>query len=246
MVTIFQVLTGATGTLGAHLLAQLIPLPYVTRVFCLVRQSNNNDAFARIQRALNDKGLGGSLAYQSKIVALESDLSQPDLGLSEIELDDIKLNAYTFLHCAWPVNFNLGIRSFEAHIKGVWNLINLSLSTPFGPASLYFCSSVSVASRTPAPATISEEVISDFSHSQSFGYGQSKLVAEQIICNSRAKGSRASVLRIGQIVGDSIHGLWNDSEAIPLMIRSAITLGALPSLAEASLLVYINEFPANR
>lgn len=232
--------------MGAHLLAQLISLPYVTRVFCLVRHSDNDDAFSRIQQSLNDKGLGWALAYQSKIVALDSDLSQPDLGLSDIQLDDIKLNAHTFLHCAWSVNFNLGIRSFESHIKGVWNLINLSLSTPFGPASLYFCSSVSVASRTPAPATIPEEIINDFSHSQSFGYGQSKLVAEQIISNSRAQGSHASVLRIGQIVGDSIHGLWNDSEAIPLMIRSAITLGALPSLAEASLFCFMNEFPANR
>jgi thioester reductase-like protein len=38
------------------------------------------------------------------------------------------------------------------------------------------------------------------------------------------------VLRVGQIVGDTQLGQWNATEAIPLMIRSAVTMGALPAL----------------
>lgn len=44
----------------------------------------------------------------------------------------------------------------------------------------------------------------------------------------------AKVFRVGQIVGDSQNGIWNSTEAIPLMIRSATTLGALPELDEVS------------
>ncbi len=40
-------------------------------------------------------------------------------------------------------------------------------------------------------------------------------------------------MRIGQIVGDGKLGLWNDTEAIPLIIRSALTLNALPALDES-------------
>lgn len=37
----------------------------------------------------------------------------------------------------------------------------------------------------------------------------------------------------GQIVGDTLHrGKWNDGDAIPLMIRSALAIGMLPTLSE--------------
>ena len=40
------------------------------------------------------------------------------------------------------------------------------------------------------------------------------------------------MLRVGQIVGDTQLGQWNDTEAIPLMIRSAVSMGALPTLGD--------------
>lgn len=229
----YQILTGATGTLGAHLLAQLLALPHISKVFCLVRRNDANNALQRVQRASEDKGLPWTCSSEQKVAALESDLSESNLGLSTAVHNEIKDNVHTIIHCAWPVNFNIGIRSFEGHIKGVRNLIDLSLSvSPGPPASFYFCSSVSVASRTPAPAIVPEELISDLTHAQTIGYGQSKLVCEHIIHNARAQGAGAFVLRIGQIIGDSIHGRWNGTEAIPLMIRSAVTLGALPAMKE--------------
>jgi thioester reductase-like protein len=43
-------------------------------------------------------------------------------------------------------------------------------------------------------------------------------------------GFKAKVLRVGQLMGDTQHGIWNSEEAIALMIRSAETLNALPLL----------------
>ena len=58
-------------------------------------------------------------------------------------------------------------------------------------------------------------------------------MSEQICRNAaRDAGALTRILRIGQIVGDGRLGLWNDNEAIPLMIRSALTLKALPALDE--------------
>ena len=48
-------------------------------------------------------------------------------------------------------------------------------------------------------------------------------------------GAQARVLRIGQLAGDSKVGEWNTTEGIPLMIQTAVTLGALPQLDEVSL-----------
>ncbi|KAJ5836567.1 hypothetical protein N7447_002593, partial [Penicillium robsamsonii] len=53
------------------------------------------------------------------------------------------------------------------------------------------------------------------------GYGQSKLL-----------GARTYSLRISQVSGLSKKGLWNESEVISLMIRSALTLRALPKLCQ--------------
>jgi len=54
-------------------------------------------------------------------------------------------------------------------------------------------------------------------------------------------GMHARVLRIGQLSGDAATGRWNDTEAVALMIRSAISTGALPALDEVSLNIISNE-----
>ena len=136
---------------------------------------------------------------------------------------------------AWAVNFNLGIRSFEEqHIKGLHNLVQFSLSvlTPT-PARLFFCSSISTALASSRPATIPETPIFDLNAALPQGYGRSKLVSEHIVRNAaKDAGALTRILRIGQIVGDGKLGLWNDTEAVPLIIRSALTLKVLPALDE--------------
>lgn len=136
---------------------------------------------------------------------------------------------------AWAVNFNIGIRSFEQqHIKGLYHLVqfSLSVSTPT-PARLFFCSSISTALASPRPAIILETPIFDLNASLPQGYGRSKLVSEHIVRNAaRDAGALTRILRIGQIVGDGKMGLWNDTEAVPLIIRSALTLRVLPALDE--------------
>lgn len=70
------------------------------------------------------------------------------------------------------------------------------------------------------------------------GYARSKLVAERIIKAAAEKtGMVARILRIGQIIGDSEFGIWNTTEAIPLMIQSAVTLGVLPDLDEVCVIL---------
>ncbi|KAG7151285.1 3-methylorcinaldehyde synthase like protein [Verticillium longisporum] len=65
------------------------------------------------------------------------------------------------------------------------------------------------------------------------GYARSKWVAEHIVkAAAVSAGMEARVLRSGQIVGDSVQGKWNATEAIPLMFRAAVTIGALPALDE--------------
>lgn len=211
-------------------------LPHVIRVYTLVRASSPDNATVRVLESLHARSIDFPFSHTSKIIALPSDFSRADLGLDGSKIAELRSTLTHVIHSAWAINFNLGVRSFEdQHIKGLYNLIQLCLSVHLPkPARLYFCSSVSVAAGTaPLPATIEEAPVQRFEQAQRTGYAQSKLVAEHIVVHAaRTTSCEARVLRIGQIVGDSKAGIWNDTEAIPLMIRSAITIGALPALEE--------------
>lgn len=138
------------------------------------------------------------------------------------------------IHTAWPVNFNLPLLNFETHIKSLYNLIQFSLSVNLpSPAVLLFCSSISTVLGLPPTTIVEEQPMKELASSLDMGYGRSKLVGEHIISNSRRSGARAYSLRIGQISGDSRKGIWNESEALPLMLRSALTLKTLPDLQSA-------------
>lgn len=132
------------------------------------------------------------------------------------------------IHCAWSVNFNLRLSSLKDNIAGVTNLINLCAEAH---ASFNFCSSVSAVVRCPASPV--PESAPELGWAQGMGYAQSKAVAEHL-CDraSRRLGVPTRVLRVGQIVGDTEQGVWNATEAIPMMLQSALTVGALPRLKE--------------
>ena len=223
-------LTGATGSLGAELLAQCLVNPSIKHVYCLVRGS---EPMQRVIAALRQRAF--EEPSSGKLTALTADLADPLLGLSTQTYEYLQSVTH-IIHSAWAVNFNLGTRSFESqHLAGVHNLLQLALSSPYSkPAAFYFCSSIAVALATPAPAIIPEGPVENMAYALPQGYARSKLVAENIVIKaSREFGARTTIFRIGQIVGDKRTGLWNDTEAIPLIIRSALTIKALPKLDEA-------------
>ncbi|RFU33965.1 hypothetical protein B7463_g2378, partial [Scytalidium lignicola] len=228
-------ITGTTGNLGSFLLTGLVKMENVGKVVALVRAANEPAALSRVLTSLSSRGLQLTEHERSKIIALPSDFSHSDLGLSDDNLQMLLSTLTHVIHSAWAVNFNLGIQSFEPqHIQGVHNLLSICLRVQLAsPAKFFFCSSISTASGTPRPASIPETIITNLNHAQKMGYGRSKMVSEHIVNNARrSMGMTAQVLRIGQLAGDGATGNWNETEAVPLMIRSAVSIGALPKLDE--------------
>jgi thioester reductase-like protein len=165
---------------------------------------------------------------------LTIDLDQPDFGLDALTLSQLRKEVSLIIHSAWPVNFNIPLHSFEPHLAGLHNLLQFSLSVHQPrPAQLLFCSSISATWNAPPTArVIPQAAIEDLSYAAGMGYAQSKLVGEHIVRNAARRGARSYVLRIGQVVGDTVKGIWNEGESIPLMIRSAMQMEMLPDLKE--------------
>lgn len=228
------VLTGATGSLGAHILADLSARDDVGRVICLARATNHEDARKRVLMSLAQRG---RTAPESKFIAYAFDDTKDNLGLNEEEYDSLRLETTAVMHIAWPVNFRLGVGSFDAHVGGMVHLLNLTMASPRkSKPSYYVASSVSAVIGDP---TLGDDgkIVEDFptrTDSPIMGYGQSKWVTEKIVEAAGPLGARATVLRIGQLAANQSRGnyLWNPTEAYPLMFRSANVLGVLPDLNE--------------
>jgi nucleoside-diphosphate-sugar epimerase len=124
-------------------------------------------------------------------------------------------------------------------LRALQNLLSLSLSTPTTqPAKLVFCSSVSTALGTKPPAIIPSAPLSSLNQASPTGYGRSKLVAEKILEQAtNERNARTAILRIGQITPSreaERTKLWNPTEMIPLLIRSAAVVNALPDRGSGS------------
>jgi len=75
-----------------------------------------------------------------------------------------------------------------------------------------------------------EEMLSNPETAVGTGYSESKWVAERILdAASERTALRPVVVRLGQVCGDG-NGTWNEKEWFPSLVKSAVTLGCLPSL----------------
>ena len=225
------VLTGATGSLGAHILTQLIESPSVTQVICLSRAKSHGDSIQRVNDSLTQRHCQPSAEGRRKIVSYAADVNVEHLGLTAEEYESIRSTCTAVIHNAWPVNFVLSLESFAQHIGGAINLLNLAQTAAHSSAFLF---SSSVATRQGRPDPIVEEVFPDSPETATpMGYGRSKWVVEKV-CERAAAEKHASVgiFRIGQLAGDTVNGVWNETEAWPLMFKSVHRIGALPVLDE--------------
>ncbi|KAK5137615.1 hypothetical protein LTR08_007910 [Meristemomyces frigidus] len=236
------VLTGATGALGAHILDQYRANPNIKKIYCLVRGADEHAAHERVNKALQQRQLRpfSSEDPVNKVVVLQAQLNDGQLGLGNAMYDQLAREATIIMHVAWSVNFRMKLRSFvKDSIAGVTNLVNLALASPRTvPPKFAFCSSVASAMAYKDTDLVPEEIITNPGAATGLGYSQSKWVAEQICqaanTTTRLKG-RVSIFRVGQLAGDSTHGVWNTKEAWPMMLSAVRITGSLPALENEKL-----------
>lgn len=82
-------ITGSTGNLGSQIMETLLRDDSVTRIYAVNRVSGN-PLVKHVDRFI-DKGFDVALLKSEKIVFLESDISQPGLGLSKEAYQEVSL-----------------------------------------------------------------------------------------------------------------------------------------------------------
>ena len=67
------------------------------------------------------------------------------------------------------------------------------------------------------------------------GYGQGKFVAERVLA---ASGVEFSSVRVGQVSGGKPRGAWATTDWFPILVKTSLALGALPSDEQARSTLY--------
>ena len=214
--------TGATGGIGIHVLHSLVRRKAATTIICPIRASSDQQARSRLDNTLHRHLLPSLAELEStgitiRCVALDS--------LRDGWFDTLPRRPIGILHFAWPVNFKRPLSSFSDTFSDLVALLNFALETQ---SPVYFASSVGAYFRSSS-SVIPAGITSDPGEAVISGYGKSKWVADQLFDHaSKVYGLRGGIFRIGQICGDTKHGIWNEREAIPLMIHAASVLGVIP------------------
>ncbi|KAF8215639.1 hypothetical protein K438DRAFT_1926187 [Mycena galopus ATCC 62051] len=220
-------LTGSTGGLGSHLLETLLSLSSIQRVYAFNRGSRIPIS-ERQKEAFVDRALDATLLSSEKLVYLEGDTSRADLGLPPNVWTTLRDTVTVIIHNAWTLDFNKTLSSFEPHVKGTRNLIDLARQSPkeSGVRFLFTSSIGSAIGWDQKLGPFPEELQLDANVAVGNGYGESKYVSERILA---ASGLDATSFRIGQLCGSTTNGAWATSDWVPAMVKSGIALGNFPS-----------------
>lgn len=229
--------TGASGSLGAHLVAHLSKLPEVKSVICLNRKSTTNPD-TRQQESFHGKGITLQADELSKLKIIETDTSKPNLGLSDGDYLSLSTQVTHIVHNAWPMSAKRPINGFENQFQVLRNLIDLaaaaSAARPRGiKVGFQFVSSIATTGHYPlwsGTVRAPEERVQIDSVLPS-GYGDAKYACEKLLDETLHKHPdrfRTMAARIGQIAGSTSSGYWNTVEHFCFLVKSAQNLSAVP------------------
>ncbi|KAJ3537775.1 hypothetical protein NM688_g6625 [Phlebia brevispora] len=232
-------LTGSTGNIGSQLLAVLLSDARIARVYTLNRASSQS-CTERQALAFEQRYLPTSVLSSNKVFQLVGDVSVEHFGLHESVYEEISHTVTHVVHNAWKVDFNHSLKSFEPLIAGTRRFVDVC-QTFSHPVRFLYTSSISAAAAYDSSlGSVPEEPLSDPHVTAGTGYGASKYVMEQLLDKACDNGLRATSLRIGQVCGSKETGAWSTHEWVAILVKSSISLGALPDLGGAVSWIPVN------
>ncbi|CCM02247.1 uncharacterized protein FIBRA_04328 [Fibroporia radiculosa] len=213
-------LTGSTGGLGSHLLAELLGRNDIKRIYALNRKTRGEFGLRHRQReSLVFQGLSVDVLESPKLILIESDFDAEDLGLDEASMLNISSTVTHIIHNAWKLDFYAPLTEFEGLIRGTQALIKMALRSPHFQI-LSFISTIGVCQDSavnPAP----EAAILDAKAAVQNGYLESKWIAERLVqLAAQMTRLKTNVIRVGLLTG-SASGSWDTRHWFPALVQSA-------------------------
>lgn len=230
-------ITGATGSLGSHLVKEFAERADVKTVVCLNRRSNS-EPLKRQKEAFASRGVSLDSFAFNKVQVLEADTAKPRLGLADADYERLVGSITAILHNAWPMSGKRPIKGFEGQFQALRNLIdlarNISCSRPRGAKVCFqLISSIGVVGHYPLWSGVTRipEERMEIKSVLANGYCDAKFTCERILDETLHKypeNFQTMTARLGQIAGSKVSGFWNPMEHFSFLVKSSKTLRILP------------------
>lgn len=220
-------LTGATGFVGAFLLAELVRQTQAD-VHCLVRASGKAEAQQRLQANLERYHLWDP-QQAGRIRAMAGDLEQPGFGLPSSDYEALAGRVEQIFHSAAQINHVLPYLLLKkANVTATQEVIRFAAR--HRRKWLHFLSSTAacVGQSQGRALVFPEERVHRSPTTLISAYGLSKWVAERSMENAALAGIPVTIFRGGDMSGDSLHGLGKVTDLFHLFLRLFIELGLRP------------------
>ncbi|MFJ8119904.1 non-ribosomal peptide synthetase [Bacillus mycoides] len=236
-------LTGVTGFLGAHILQQLLRLPN-TMVYCLVRPQKS----VAIEEKMMEKMqfyFGEQIVelMKNRVYTIKGDLSEKYVGLTTDMQEKVASKIDTIIHCGGDVRHYGDRDHFEkVNVESTRYLLQMSKTAG---ARFHYISTVSISGHRPddpAEFLFSEQ---DFDRGQRVEnvYVESKFIAEKLVREAMKEGVPATVYRVGNLVGHTRNGKFQqniEGNAFYRLIKALLLLKKAPDIQTKVDLVPVN------
>ncbi|GIH97684.1 non-ribosomal peptide synthetase [Planobispora siamensis] len=222
--------TGATGFLGAHLVAELLCRTTAT-VVCLVRAATPQQALQRVRANLRTHGYGPGLALH-RLVGVPGDLGSEHFGMDPAAFAELAARVEAVCHNGGLVHFaEPYARLRPVNVGGTIEVLRLAA---LGGASVHAVSTLGVY-LTPSWSGrgVSENDPPDDPAGLPGPYEQSKWAADRLARAARRAGLGVSVHRPARVSGHSRSGRGNPGDYFIRMLLTFAQLGQVPDLPHA-------------
>ncbi|KAF2068286.1 hypothetical protein CYY_010388, partial [Polysphondylium violaceum] len=239
-------LTGATGYLGSHLLIDLLKQPKCKYVYCLVRSKSREHALSRIIQTLSKYQLIGLITQndiENRIIPIVSDLDQPLLGLSHEEFNTLSQSIDVIIHSAATVRFNI-LYSQTHDVGNLKELLKLVSNNKERLIRFLLVSSISVFSIDNQSDGLDGNNIDKIPFLESInshiGYGQSKIIQENIMVEAHNRGIPSVIVRPSFIFANPMTMIPNQNDTLQIFFNSCKSLKKCPQFEESDFISTIS------
>jgi amino acid adenylation domain-containing protein/thioester reductase-like protein len=219
-------LTGASGFLGAFLLAGLISHTDA-RIHCLIRRRDDTDEMESIEYNLRRYGLWRP-AWEERIVPVTGDLGEPLFGMTDGDFDALARGVDVIFHPGAAVNLVYPYSALKAaNVGGTREVLRLACRHGAKPVHHVSTNGIFPPRRGLGEEDADLDALAD---AREDGYGQSKWVAEKLVWEAAGRGLPVSVYRPGNVSGHSESGASNPSDLLGALIVESTRLGYAPEI----------------
>lgn len=227
-------LTGASGFVGSHLLADLLATRQAD-IYCLVREGSAEQAGKRLDAVLQKHHITLSAEQRSRVYVVPGDLAEPHFALPDEQYQQLCRQIDLIYHSASAVNFIQPYSYMKRdNVQGLNEVIRFAAHLRTKP--LMLLSTISVYSwghlHTGKRVMLESDdidqnlpaVLSDL------GYVRSKWVMEKIADLAAQQGLPLMTFRLGYATSHSQSGVSADYQWWGRLVKTCLSSGTVPEL----------------